>query len=228
MSDAAWGLAMLKRIAATRQMTHLLLQDRSAHASRRPVRCLPARPLRASGRAGAATVCRPVVSLCRGQGPQDAGLAYAATPVSNMTRGSSPTVQASCPGSRTNTSPAPTVTSVPSSDRSVDVARLHRAHVSLLRMRQRRWLSASPDPGSSLRSGRRMYNNRRTPIGAPALTPGPEAHQRAQRNQATRSPGESGNPGLLRPASGQAKTPEPEGSKVSYVLRQDNGARGGI
>jgi hypothetical protein len=50
---------------------------------------------------------------------QDAGLAYAPTPVSYITQGSLPTVHASCPGSRTNTSPAPTVTSVPSSERTV-------------------------------------------------------------------------------------------------------------
>lgn len=50
---------------------------------------------------------------------QDTGLAYAASPVSNNTQSSSPTVQASCPGSKTNTSPAPTVASVPSSERTV-------------------------------------------------------------------------------------------------------------
>ena len=45
---------------------------------------------------------------------QAVGFAYAATPVSYMMQGSSPTVQASCPGSRRKTSPAATVASTPS------------------------------------------------------------------------------------------------------------------
>ena len=40
-----------------------------------------------------------------------------ATPVSSMTHGSSPTVQASWPGSRSTTSPGPTMISLPSSNR---------------------------------------------------------------------------------------------------------------
>ena len=47
------------------------------------------------------------------------GFAYAPTPVSRMTQASSPTVQASCPGSRATTSPGPTVTSLPSSNFTV-------------------------------------------------------------------------------------------------------------
>lgn len=62
---------------------------------------------------------RRVRPSSRARSGQDAGLAYAATPVSNMTQGSSPTVQASCPGSKTNTSPASMVASVPSSERTV-------------------------------------------------------------------------------------------------------------
>src|SRR5680860_772712 len=49
---------------------------------------------------------------------QDPGLAYALTPLSYITQASSPTVQASCPGSMRKTSPAPTVASVPSSERT--------------------------------------------------------------------------------------------------------------
>ncbi len=48
-----------------------------------------------------------------------AGLAYALMPVSSSTHGSSPTVQASWPGSRFTTSPGPTVISFPSSNRMV-------------------------------------------------------------------------------------------------------------
>ena len=52
-------------------------------------------------------------------GDDQEGLAYAATPVSRMTQASSPTVQASCPGSRTTTSPGPTSSSLPSSNLTV-------------------------------------------------------------------------------------------------------------
>jgi len=48
-----------------------------------------------------------------------AGLAYALMPVSSSTHCSSPTVQASWPGSRFTTSPGPTVISLPSSNRMV-------------------------------------------------------------------------------------------------------------
>ena len=47
------------------------------------------------------------------------GLAYALIPVSSSTQGSSPSTQASCPGSRSTTSPGPTVISLPSSNRTV-------------------------------------------------------------------------------------------------------------
>jgi hypothetical protein len=47
------------------------------------------------------------------------GLAYALIPVSSSRHGSSPSVHASCPGSRSTTSPGPIEISVPSSKRTV-------------------------------------------------------------------------------------------------------------
>src|SRR3954469_16135142 len=56
----------------------------------------------------------PEANPCPRYAGQSAGFAKAATPVSYKMQGSSPTVQASCPGSRTKTSPAEMVASTPS------------------------------------------------------------------------------------------------------------------
>ena len=92
-------------------------RTRSSRSTAAPSRSAP----RPAGAARSEFGCRlrrelqPHRTPCRIGGPDQTGLAYAATPVSSRTQASSPTVQASCPGSMTTTSPGPTCISVPSS-----------------------------------------------------------------------------------------------------------------